>query len=137
MTSQRRALLLDEPDDHRTWLASALCERGWEVIATHSGKLALDIATAQQPDLIVSELMLPDVHGLHLARAFRTALDREVTIIAATRAFDLEPQAIAATYDHVIAKPVDLIELFARIIAPSSRSLFIDPVIAASARRVS
>lgn len=137
MTSNRRALLLDEADDHRTWLASALCERGWEVIATHSGKLALDIATAQRPELIVSELVLPDVHGVQLARAFRTALDYELTIIAATRVPDLEPQAIAATWDHVIGKPVDLIELFARIIAPSSRSLFIDPVIAASGRRVS
>lgn len=137
MTSTRRALLLDEPDDHRTWLASTLSERGWEVIATHSGKLALDIATSQRPDVIISELILPDVAGLHLARAFRTALDYEVTIIAATRELDLEPQAIAATYDHVIAKPVDLIELFARIIAPSSRSLIIDPVIAASARRAS
>lgn len=137
MTTNRRALLLDEADDHRTWLASALCERGWEVIATHSGKLALDIATSQRPDVIISELALPDVDGIHVARAFRTVLDYEVTIIAATLDLDLEPQAIAATWDHVIAKPVDLIELFARIIAPSSRSLVIDPVIAASARRFS
>jgi DNA-binding response OmpR family regulator len=133
--TERRALLIDDNDDHRNWLAAALCERSWEVIATRSGKIALDVAVSQHPHVIISELVLPDVHGLQLARAFRMALEHDVTIIAVTRVPDLEPQAIAATYDHVLGKPVDLVQLFARVIAPSSRSLFIDPVIAASARR--
>lgn len=133
---ERRALLIDDNDDHRTYLATRLRDRNWEVIATRSGKMALDIASQQRPDVIVSELVLPDVNGLQLARAFRTALDHEVTIIAVTRVPELAPQALAATYDHVLGKPVDLIELFARIIAPSPRTLFIDPTKGSTVRRV-
>jgi DNA-binding response OmpR family regulator len=132
---QRRALLIDDNDDHRTYLASSLRDRNWEVIATRSGKMGLEIAAQQRPDVIVSELVLADVHGLNLARALRTALDHDVKIIAVTRVPELAPQALAATYDHVLGKPVDLIELFARILAPSPRTLFIDPVMGSSVRR--
>jgi DNA-binding response OmpR family regulator len=131
----RRALLVDDNDDHREWLAREMGARGWEVIATRSGKLALEVAPDQQPDLIVSELVLPDVQGLQLARAFRTALDHDVTIIAATRVPELAPQALSATYDHVLPKPVDLIQLFARAIAPSPRSMLIDPLLRPMLRR--
>lgn len=133
---QRRALLVDDNDDHRTWLAEHLRDRGWELIAVHGGKLALEVAEQQQPDLIITELVLPDVHGLQLARAFRTALVDDATIIAVTRVPELAPQALAATYDHVLAKPVDLVELHARILArPARRTLWIDPKLAASGGR--
>lgn len=124
----RRALLVDDNDDHREWLACALRDRGWDVIATRSGRLALDVAPGHRPNLIVCELVLPDVQGLQLARAFRTALEHDVTIIAATRVPELASQALAATYDHVLRKPVDLVELFARVMAPSSRTMLVDPL---------
>lgn len=124
----RRALLVDDNDDHREWLACALRDRGWDVIAMRAGKLALDVAPKQRPDLIVCELVLPDVQGLQLARAFRTALEHDVTIIAATRVPELASQALAATYDHVLGKPVVLVELFARVMAPSPRTMLIDPL---------
>jgi DNA-binding response OmpR family regulator len=119
----RRALLIDDNDDHREWLAGALRDRNWDVVALRGGKPALAIAPQQRPDVIICELVLPDVQGLQLARAFRTALDHDVTIIAATRVPELAPQALAATYDHVLGKPVDLVELFARVFAPSPRAL--------------
>jgi two-component system OmpR family response regulator len=122
----RRALLVDDNDDHREWLATALRDRSWDIIATRSGKHALDVAPAQRPHVIVCELVLPDVLGLQLARAFRTALDHDVTIIAATRVPGLEAQALAATYDHVLGKPIDLMELFARVIGPSPRAMLGD-----------
>jgi two-component system cell cycle response regulator len=123
----RRALLIDDNDDHREWLAGALRDRSWDVVALRGGKAALGIAPQQRPDVIICELILPDVQGLQLARAFRTALDHDVTIIAATRVPDLAPQALAATYDHVLGKPVDLVELFARVFAPSPRALINRP----------
>lgn len=125
--SVRRALLVDDNDDHREWLACAMRDRGWDVIATRSGKVALEVAPGQRPDLIVCELVLPDVQGLQLARAFRIALEHDVTIIGATRVPELAPQALAATYDHVIGKPVDLVQLFARVTAPSPRAMLVDP----------
>jgi DNA-binding response OmpR family regulator len=128
-------MLIDDNDDHREWLAAALRDRSWEVLALRSGKSALEVAPQQRPDVIICELVLPDVQGLQLARAFRTALDHDVTIIAATRVPELEPLALAATYDHVLRKPVDLVELFARVFAPSPRALLVDPLHDASLRR--
>jgi DNA-binding response OmpR family regulator len=131
----RRALLIDDNDEHREWLAAALRDRSWDVVATRSGKIALEWAMEQRPAVIISELVLPDVQGVQLARAFRTALDHDVTIIAATRVPELGPQALAATYDHVLAKPVDLVELLARVMAPSPRAMLATTLLDASARR--
>jgi DNA-binding response OmpR family regulator len=131
----RRALLVDDDDEHRDWLATALRDRSWDVIATRSGKIALEWAAARCPDVIISELVLPDVQGVQLARAFRTALDRDVRIIAATRCPELAPEALAATYDHVLAKPADLVELFARVIAPLPRTLLAAMPLGTAARR--
>jgi DNA-binding response OmpR family regulator len=135
---EHRALVIDDNDDHRNWLAGALRDRGWNVIATRSGRLAIQVAEQQQPDLVLTELILPDVHGFQIARALRTIVDNDLRVIAITRLpEEIRQQASMSGYDQVLAKPVNLIELFASILAPSPRTLLIDPVLAASSRRVS
>jgi two-component system, OmpR family, response regulator len=131
----RRALVVDDDDDHRNWLAASLRDRGWDVIATPSGRLAIEIAERQQPTIVLTELILPDVHGVQLGRALRTVVDNDVRVIAVTRSpHEIRLQACAAGYDHVLAKPIELIELFSAIIAPVPRTLLVDPLIAASSR---
>jgi CheY-like chemotaxis protein len=128
--------VIDDKDDHRNRLAGSLRDRGWEVIATRSGRLAIEVAEQQQPDIVLTELILPDVHGLQLARALRTVVDNDVRVIAVTRLpAEIRRQACTSGYDHVLAKPVDLIELFGAIIAPPPQ-LAIDPVIVATTQRM-
>jgi DNA-binding response OmpR family regulator len=133
--TERRALVVDDNDECRNWLAASLRDRGWDVIATPSGRLAIEIAEQQQPVIVLTELVLPDVHGMQLGRALRTVVEDDLRVIAVTRLpAEIRLQACAAGYDHALAKPVDLLELFGAIIAPSPRTLLVDPVIAASSR---
>ena len=134
--AEHRALVIDDNDDHRTWLAGAMRDRGWNVIATRSGRLAIEVAEQQQPELVLTELILPDVHGFQIARALRTIVDNDLRVIAVTRLpEEIRQQASMSGYDHVLAKPVNLIELFGAILAPSP-TLLIDPVLAATSRRL-
>ncbi len=124
---ERRALIIDDNDIDRTWLASALRDRSWEVIATRSGRLAIEVAQQQQPDVVISELTLPDVNGLQLARALRTVVENDLRVIGLTRLpRHIRQQATACGYDHALPKPVDILDLFSAMFA-APRTLFIDP----------
>ncbi|NVB84443.1 MAG: response regulator [Kofleriaceae bacterium] len=109
MTAIGRVLLIDDNDDHRGALASALRERGWTVDTARTARLGLDLATKSPPDVVLTELILPDARGYQFARALRSAIDGEVRVIALTRLpAQLHAHALAEGFDHVEAKPVNV-----------------------------
>jgi DNA-binding response OmpR family regulator len=112
----KRLLLIDDQSDDARDVASALRSRGWTVSVVASARAAFDASPALQPDAIVTELVLPDAHGLHVARALRSLLDRDVIIVALTRLADeLGDRALASGFDHVARKPAHVDALHARL----------------------
>ena len=94
--------------------ASALAfqARGWGVETAPDLRSAIDKAMRQQPHVIVTELLLPDVQGFQFARALRSAVDDDVQIVALTRAAaDVREQARHEGFDLAFAKPLDIDEL--------------------------
>lgn len=109
MTTMGRVLLIDDNDDQRGALASALRERGWTVDTARTARIGLDLAAQRPPDVVLTELILPDVRGYQFARALRGAIGGEVRVIALTRLpAQLHAHALAEGFDHVEAKPVDI-----------------------------
>ena len=110
-----RILVVEENDDNRRELVTFFTECGWQVDAARTLHDALEIASRQLPDVIVTELILPDVRG-YFAAQIRRSLTRAITVIAVTR---LSPMIFAAArnagFDEVLAKPVDLRMLRERI----------------------
>ena len=103
-----RVLVIDDDTDVRRRLADELGACGWETFEASRLRQALDCAALRQPELIVTELILPDVHGFHFGRTLRSMVEHDVHLVAVTRAkaraFD---QAIAAGFDLVLPKPID------------------------------
>src|ERR1051326_7264657 len=83
-----RILLVDDEETLRTSLAFALEKEGFDVATAADGPSALAAATANTPDLILLDLMLPGMDGLEVCRRLRargsvpivmlTAKDQEI-----------------------------------------------------------
>jgi two-component system, OmpR family, response regulator len=113
----RRVLLIDDNDDHRSMLANALRARGWSVEIARDGQQGLAAAARCKPDLVVTELVLPDVRGFHFARTVRTVAGPDVFVIALTRLpKELHGRALTSGFDHVQCKHGDIEDLHNRML---------------------
>jgi DNA-binding response OmpR family regulator len=116
MMAARRVLLVDDNDEHRRMLANALRQRGWSVELARTGREGLDAAARVQPDVIVTELILPDVRGFHFGRSLRSIIEHDIVVIAVTRiGEELHGRALKSGFDHVLPKPLDIDELQRRM----------------------
>ncbi|MBI3856755.1 MAG: Flp pilus assembly complex ATPase component TadA [Planctomycetes bacterium] len=108
-------LCVDDDADIREWLEAVLSARGWDVMNVGGGRMALEVARKQPPDVILLDVTMPDLNGYEVCARlqehestskipviFATALDGEQDKI---RAF----QAGAADY---LVKPIQENTLF-------------------------
>ena len=70
--SKRVLLVEDEPDLNET-ISFNLDSEGYEVTSTFNGKDALNAIEKKKPDLILLDLMLPDMSGLEICRELRSS----------------------------------------------------------------
>ena len=73
--SRRRVLLADDNADMRDYARRLLAER-WDVDAVAQRPRALDAARARRPDVIVTDVMMPELDGFGLLRELRADADR-------------------------------------------------------------
>ena len=111
--STPRVLVIDDNDDQCVYLARELRARGWEVDTAHTVRAGLELAAKNQPDVVLSELILPDTRGFQFVRSLRSMIDNGAAIIGITRLPEshFHVRALAAGFDHVHAKPVDVARL--------------------------
>ena len=64
-------LIAEDDENSRLMLSAALEARGHAVRAAPDGRAALELAKAQPPDLIVSDILMPELDGYGLCRAVR------------------------------------------------------------------
>ncbi|MER3587616.1 MAG: diguanylate cyclase, partial [Mastigocladus sp. ERB_26_1] len=106
-----RVLVVDDEVDSRNFLAFVLEQAGAEVAATASAREALQILTQFKPDILVSDIGMPETDGYMLMRQIRALeSEQENKILAiALTAYAGEvnqKQALAAGFQQHIAKPV-------------------------------
>lgn len=103
-----RVLIVDDDPDCRQIVALMLSKQNWTLAFATSGREALVAAAEFRPDLVLMDILMPDMSGLEAARAMR--LDdrlRDAALIALTAlAFEADRhQALAAGFDAVVTKP--------------------------------
>jgi CheY-like chemotaxis protein len=113
-----RVLVVDDELDTRELLKVVLCQCGAEVVSAESAAEAFKIMTTAQPDLLISDIGMPDEDGYEFIRRVR-ALPAEqggrVPAIALTAYARVEDrmEALRAGYQMHVPKPVELAELAA------------------------
>jgi DNA-binding response OmpR family regulator len=111
----------DEPSLQET-LAYNLKKEGYSVEAVGDGRAALEAARRIKPDLIVLDLMLPEIDGFEVARILRKELTTSILMLTARddeidRVVGLEVGA-----DDYLTKPFSMRELMARVKAQLRRT---------------
>ncbi|HET92192.1 MAG TPA: response regulator [Chloroflexi bacterium] len=108
-------------DDNRASLAllnQVLSERGYRVRISHNGRMALELVEAQLPDLILLDIMMPDMNGYQVCAALKAdERTQDIPIIfisAATEIFDKVKAFSAGGVDY-ITKPFQVAEVLARV----------------------
>jgi two-component system response regulator MprA len=118
VTSSNSATILVVDDDRaiRESLDRALALEGYRVVAATDGAQALELVAEQQPDVIVLDLMMPNVDGLTVCRRLRARRDRTPILMLTARTETSDRvSGLDAGADDYLPKPFDLDELLARI----------------------
>ena len=101
-------LIVDDSHDSANTLASLFGANGYKTHVAYDGVAALEAATAHLPDVILLDLGLPEMDGVHVARFFREdeQLKDKVLIAITGHADEMHrSQCDAAGIDYVFAKP--------------------------------
>ena len=111
----------DEPQIVRA-LKTSLEASDYGVISAGMGEEALALAAAQEPDLIVLDLGLPDLDGAEVIRRLRTWTETPVIVLSVRDGQDDKIDALDAGADDYVTKPFDVEELLARMRATLRRT---------------
>ena len=65
---KKNILVIDDESDIREFLCTLLKSKGYNVIETDDGTKAIKLVDLKQPDLIISDLLLPGIHGLEVIK---------------------------------------------------------------------
>lgn len=109
-------LVVDDEPNILDLLCSALRLSGFDVTGADSGRAALEAATRRPPDVIVLDVMLPDLDGFTVARRLR-AQGSEVPVLFLTARDAVEDRiaGLSAGGDDYVSKPFSLEEVVLRL----------------------
>lgn len=131
-TPEARLLVVDDEPNIRELLATSLRFAGFEVHAAADGGTALRLAKQVQPDLLVLDVMLPDMDGFTVTRRLREK-GQHVPVVFLTARDETADKITGLTVggDDYVTKPFSLEEVVARIRAVLRRTA-VGEVVAAS-----
>ena len=122
---QRILVVDDEPQIARV-LRRSLAARGYEVQVAGEGEEALEIFNAWTPDLIITDLSMPNMGGLELCRRIRATSQAPIIVLSVKGEERAKVEALDAGADDYVTKPFGIDELLARVRAALRRA----PVVA-------
>ncbi|MHB9144943.1 MAG: response regulator transcription factor [Symbiobacteriia bacterium] len=112
---EQRILVVDDEPKIREVLVAYLEREGYGVAAAASGRQALDQMAKVGPDLVVLDLMLPDMAGEDVCRAIRRDHDTPILMLTAKTAPIDRVQGLSIGADDYVTKPFDPTEVVARV----------------------
>ncbi len=120
-----KILIVDDDLDTLKLVGLMLQRQGYEIVAANNGTQALDKIGAEQPDLILLDVMIPDKDGYEVTRRIRSMSGSEHTPIIMFTAKTLVDDKVAgfeAGFDDYMTKPTHPAELGSRVKALLARS---------------
>ena len=113
--AKAKVLVIEDDRDLREVIARKLTNEGFAVTAAADGASALQAAQRAEPDLVILDLILPDVDGLELCPALRASSDVLILILTAKVQEADEVRGLELGADDYVTKPVSLRTLTARV----------------------
>jgi len=116
--SMARILLVEDDELSRDMLSRRLKRKDFEVVVAVDGQQGIDMASSEEPDLILMDLRLPVIDGWEATKAIKAnEATKNIPIIAvsAHAATDDRGKALEAGCDEYDSKPVDFPRLLGKI----------------------
>lgn len=109
-------ILVVEDNEHTRLLTEARLKRYYNVITAENGSEALDIFYEKQIDLIVADIMMPEMDGYEMLKHLRDNKEEvPVLFLTAKSTFDDKKTGYDLGIDDYVTKPIDYEELLLRI----------------------
>ena len=119
--SQRILVVDDEPQITRV-LRRSLAARGYDVQVAGCGEEALEVFNAWKPDLVITDLSMPNIGGLELCRNIRAGSQTPIIVLSVKGEERMKVEALDAGADDYVTKPFGMDELLARVRAALRRA---------------
>ncbi len=115
IVKRQHLLIVDDEDNLRSMLAAALQHHGFAVSTAADGRQALDTISKDRPDLVLLDVMMPDLDGFEVCRRLRADGDRTpVLFLTARDSTEDKVRGLTLGGDDYLQKPFSLDELIAR-----------------------
>jgi adenylate cyclase len=117
MTDQVTVLAVDDQPANLRLLDAVLSPKGYRVIMASSGEHALELLPSSNADLVLLDIVMPDIDGYEVCRRIRSAPETAfLPVVMITASGQQEKiRAIEAGADDFVSKPFDQSELLARV----------------------
>ena len=120
---QSTVLIAEDDKDIRELLKLYLESEGYRILEAENGRLALELAQKEQPDMAVLDVMMPEMNGLEVTRALRKSSEIPILILSAKSTDNDKILGLNLGADDYIAKPVNPMEIVARVKAQLRRTV--------------
>ena len=122
MAEKQRILIVDDEPQITRVLRRSLTTHGYDVRSAADGESALETLTDWPPDLVVTDLSMPDMNGLELCKRLRTISKIPIIVLSVRGEEQTKVEALDAGADDYVTKPFGMDELLARIRAALRRA---------------
>ncbi len=117
-----RALVVEDDPNIVDLIRSNLAVRGFETIVSADGLRALRLLETESPDIVLLDLMLPEIDGFELCRQIRERSSVAIIVVSARGGERDKVSALNVGADDYMTKPFSIEELLARINATLRRT---------------
>jgi DNA-binding response OmpR family regulator len=120
--SAKKILIVEDEKKIVDIIKAYLEKEGYNAITAYDGKLALELAKSHSPDLIILDLMLPEISGWDVCRALRKMSDIPIIMLTARDEVADKIVGLELGADDYVTKPFSPNELVSRVRAVLRRS---------------
>ena len=121
MNEHRRILVVDDETQITRVLRTSLSSQGYDIRVANDGETALEIMKDWTPDLVITDLSMPNMDGLELCRRLRLSTKIPIIVLSVKGEEKTKVQALDAGADDYVTKPFGIEELLARVRASLRR----------------
>ncbi|WP_338850451.1 response regulator transcription factor [Clostridium perfringens] len=119
-----KILIVEDEEKIARFIELELIHEGYKVIKADNGRIGLEIAERGEADLIILDVMLPEINGLEVLRRIRKVSEVPIIMLTARDAVMDKVSWLDAGADDYITKPFAIEELLARIRTALKKRVF-------------
>jgi two-component system KDP operon response regulator KdpE len=115
VSEHKHIMVVDDESQITRVLRTALSTHGYDIRVANDGETALEIMKDWAPDLVITDLAMPNMDGLELCRRIRTVSEVPIIVLSVRGEERTKVKALDAGADDYVTKPFGMEELLARV----------------------